>query len=207
MPSIAFGLFVVGQWLVVFTRVNRESGAEAAWTATLWDAVVVVAGVAIMFAVASIVGLASTRRDERIRSARPDAIVLSGSRNPQLKRAFTKGLAKRAEDSPEMFFPASISVVADEKGLELWGGLQIPRQLFGTSWSEVAAIRSADIAGTGKLFRGIVFVVRSKDVEVELPVIIVGRGFGKLFPEHADVIASRVQQLERLRHSIADKAC
>ncbi|TXK19226.1 hypothetical protein [Homoserinibacter sp. GY 40078] len=109
-------------------------------------------------------------------ASRPGAVVIRAMRSRGLASA-AAGMA-----SGRRVLPIGITLVADDGGIEVWGGpAEEPVRIARAPWQSVQAIRVGRVNRAGRASDGLLFTVGiAADGGVELPVAVVGTGLGGL---------------------------
>ncbi|GAA0999719.1 hypothetical protein [Subtercola frigoramans] len=136
---------------------------------------------------------------------RPGAIVSTVIR----ARTTSTGMAMSRGDVNQLRLPASMALVADSIGVELWGGIARPEMLWSSRWEDVLSIDPGSErfgSGRGRINVSLViFVVRSEFGQASIAVGPIGSkygGFLRARPLEALKIADALSDLRRrsVRH-------
>lgn len=169
-------------------------------TAALVDflqcAAVVTGCVVVAFALTMIWAARAVQRAEGLAHARPGATVVRAVRARGLRRAVT---AVRTEVP---FLPFGLTLVADDTGIEVWGGgAEHPVRIGRAPWEAVAAIEPTRAIRWGRAADGLAITVRDgvDDAPVSMPVAVVGAGLGGLSAPPRAELDALVAELEARR--------
>lgn len=140
-------------------------------------AAIVTGSVLVLFAVLMIWSARAGHRADALAAARPGALVLRGGRAAGLRRAVS---ALRTEVP---FVPVGLTLLADDRGFEVWcGSAEHPLRLGRAPWEAVSDIRVTRVTRLGRATGGITVTVLdgSEGAAVELPFAVLGSGLGGL---------------------------
>lgn len=140
-------------------------------------AAVVTGCVLAAFALTMIWAARAAQRADGLARARPGATVIRAVRARGLRRAVT---ALRTEVP---FLPFGLTLVADDTGIEVWGGsAEHPLRVGRASWEAVAAIEPIRAIRWGRAADGLAILVFDgvDGASVALPVAVIGAGLGGL---------------------------
>ena len=203
-----FLIFVVGQFIIVFRSAFKNAGSNntAAWGTVAWDIGILAGLILLLFAGSAIWRSAQTARERKLSIDRPGAIILTGVFSQVSRREIKRGDMSFVQGGepylPVAFTISSLITRASNSGL---GGASIEK-FYKTSWTAISAVSAQEIAERSRRSAGLLFTVHIGERTVQLPVIITGRGFARLFPEDITVL-ERVASDMSLRKAAGIDRC
>jgi hypothetical protein len=194
MLVLAFGYSAM-----TYRSTLETSGSPAA----AWNSVIEIgvwaAAVYVVF-VASVVGVMqiSKRRERRLRMTFPNASVLSSAPLPQLKKAL-KG-AVDSDGKPIVGLGLGyLTLMASSQGITVWRGWGQPYEICHWTWDYVVDVVPATSAERHRRSNGLEVTVQQNGASIVFPFIILGAGFGGLFPPSLDLVTDMGAQVTKLR--------
>ncbi|QEO09299.1 hypothetical protein [Protaetiibacter larvae] len=181
--------------LVLVGAFAFRRGLSLASTADfLMLAAIVTGAVLVAFSISMIWATRTALRASELERARPGALVVRAMR---VRGMLSVAPALDAE-SPRV--PLGITLLADDTGLELWGGAaEHPARLARIPWESVDDIRRTAHTRWGRAAAGITVHAMCHGAAVELPLAIVGAGLGGLFAPDEERIDDLVAGLHARR--------
>jgi hypothetical protein len=176
IPVFGFG------YLTYRSTLKDTGSSAAAWRDVGSIGVdVLIAFVVLMCAISAIKSV-SSRRERTLRSRFPMALVLSSGIIPQLRQAAMNSLS--VENDGYVLTKRSwyISLMAAPDGISMWNGWGEPREIGRWDWTDVLDIQASTFEELGRSSNGVAITIRHGEGSLELPFVIVGSGFGGLFP-------------------------
>jgi hypothetical protein len=176
-------ILVIGYSGLTYRATLKDTGsAEAAWQDVGSIFLFAALGTVVIYLSVAAVKFQSNRREKKLRSTHPGALVLSSAIIPQLRQAAIKSPA--LHHSTERPFPklAYLSLMATTTGISLWNGWGEPREIGHLVWDEVVDVRPSTFQERGRRSNGLEVGIRIDEIETAFPFVIVGAGFGGLFP-------------------------
>ena len=122
-------------------------------------------------------------RETRLRRRFPESEVLTAGRSSELPDRIAQLRGSKFRKLSFTAFPASVSLVLDTSALSVWMGVIEPFEVFRFEWRDVENLRAIEIAELGRSSAGLGVTVSHEKALIELPFIVMGRGFAGLFPE------------------------
>lgn len=198
-----FLIFVVGQFIIVFRSAFKNAGSNtaAAWGTVAWDIGILAGLILLLFAGSAIWRSAQTARERKLSIDRPGAIILTGVFSQVSRREIKRGDMSFVQGE-EPYLPVAFTIVADHTGLEFWAGWGEYRKFYETSWTAISGVSAQDIAERSRRSAGLLFTVHIGERTVQLPVIITGRGFARLFPEDVVVLERIASEMSLLKTAV-----
>jgi len=203
-PAAAIGCVWVGaMWFLVVRRELEMARGDWVLAAGPIAAIGVptLLGIVLIYVIVVAWAAHSSMRAAAIVAIQPDAIVLQAARASHLVAGLiSAGLDERfdfvAKDFPHLF-----TFVANEEGIEAWGGpAREPYEYFWLPWSEVDAIRVSDITEIGRISRGLVVTVHSPDhPPVDLEFVVDGNGLAGVVPMRERDLRVQVDNIAELK--------
>lgn len=195
---------VVGYSGLTYRATLKDTGSpEAAWQDVGSIFLFAALGTVVIYLSVAAVKFQSSRREKTLRSAFPGAVVLSSAPIPQLRQAALKSPAVHSEERP---FPkrSYISLVANEVGISVWNGWGVPREIGHWGWADIVDVRASTFQERSRRSNGLEVTIRIDAAEVAFPFIILGAGFGGLFPLKSgklDNLATEILMMRRVGES------
>lgn len=123
-------------------------------------------------------------------------------RVPQLISALGSSGYPEEFDFNADHLPYALCLVANQDRLELWGGTpSAPFEYLFVGWDEVIDVVPTQVQELGRWSRGLLVSLRSSDGSraVDLPFVVLGRGFAGLFPETEASVAGTATRIRAFK--------
>ena len=199
--SLLISVFGFG-YLTYRSTLKDTGSTAAAWLDVGSVGEIALIGLLAFMVVLAAIRSASSRRDRKLRSQFPMALVLSSVTIPQLHQAVNKtGACKVGELQLPRF--GYISLMASPNGVSVWNGWREPREIRHWNWTDVLDLQTSTFEELGRSSNGVEITIRHGDGALKLPFVVVGAGFGGIMPARLKRISQWVTEILQFREESA----
>ncbi|GGF36003.1 hypothetical protein GCM10011399_31220 [Subtercola lobariae] len=183
-------VFGVGGVCLALAQGFRQGGT---WSALSPIVILVTIGLVALYVSVSVLGILFMVGSRGIKSRLQPDVVLNIARRKDIEKAFAQIERHGLQRLPFCFY-----LVAGKQGLSLRAGPSTYAVLTEFTWDQIESIKSALLPGPSRPSRGVILSVSTDKKQVELPFVILGRGFAGTFPLSNREITSTLERLSAL---------
>ena len=194
--SLLISVFGFG-YLTYRSTLKDTGSTEAAWRDVGSIGLIAFIGLLVLMVVLAAIRSVSSRRDRKLRSRFPTALVLSSVTIPQLRQALNKSAADK--DGLQLPRFGYISLMASPNGVSVWNGWREPTEIRHWKWRDVLELQASTFEELGRSSNGVEITIRHGDGALELPFVVVGAGFGGIMPAKLKRISQWVTEILQFR--------